>query len=112
MTDKKISFAGSGTDRETEPVTVDVSTDFSATRYRTLYIPPRNAPCTCGSGHKFKKCCYLANHERDRQQRLADDLERRARWEEQMGSDRPRRVSPATMALIAMAGMAETGRGK
>jgi hypothetical protein len=77
-------------------------------------VTDRNGPCACGSGRKFKKCCYLANHERDRQQRMADDLERRARWEEQKasGGDRsPRRVSPATVALIAMAGMAEM-RGK
>ena len=27
----------------------------------------RNAPCSCGSGKKFKKCCLLAKWEADRQ---------------------------------------------
>lgn len=22
--------------------------------------PPRNGPCTCGSGKKYKKCCYYS----------------------------------------------------
>jgi len=29
----------------------------------------RNARCACGSGKKFKKCCYLVTHEVERRQR-------------------------------------------
>lgn len=25
---------------------------------------PRNEPCPCGSGSKYKKCCYLKEHKR------------------------------------------------
>lgn len=38
-------------------------------------IPPpqeRNAKCACGSGRKFKKCCYISTHEIDRQRRAGE----------------------------------------
>lgn len=32
----------------------------------------RNAPCGCGSGVKFKKCCYLKQFEFDVQRKIEE----------------------------------------
>lgn len=40
---------------------------------------PRNDPCKCGSGKKFKKCCLLKEYEQER----IDDQE----WEEWFKKD-------------------------
>lgn len=40
-------------------------------RASTRAVPaPRNAPCPCGSGRKFKRCCLAADEERGRAEAL------------------------------------------
>ena len=36
----------------------------------TVRTAARNTPCPCGSGKKVKRCCAIADHERDRRARL------------------------------------------
>ena len=108
MSDEKITVAGSGTDRETEPVTISVDVGSQPVLRRKQ---PPNERCACGSGRKYKKCCNLVDHERERQQRLADDLERKRRWETAQANvpkGMRRSLNPATAALLAMAAMAPT----
>jgi hypothetical protein len=33
--------------------------------------PERNSPCPCGSGKKYKRCCYLKQH-LDREREVAE----------------------------------------
>jgi uncharacterized protein YchJ len=68
---------------------------------------PLNERCACGSGRKYKKCCRLANHERERQQRLTDEAERQRRWAEiqaNVPKGTRRQLSPKTAAILAMVG--------
>jgi len=102
-----VTVAGSGTERETEPVTIKLHGNLSANPVFKRKRQPPNERCACGSGRKYKKCCNLANHERDRQQLLADDLERKRRWEAAQANvpqGMRRRLSPATAAILAMVG--------
>ena len=43
-----------------DPAMADSCTKLSRSRDRLLRGTPRNAPCPCGSGSKFKKCCLAA----------------------------------------------------
>lgn len=99
----RAEVVGPEDDRETKPITIALGEEI-----RQPLTPCRNAPCTCGSNKKFKKCCYLADHERGRLQRLADDAERRRQWEEERAEEKRtgkrRPMSPATVALLGMVG--------
>lgn len=53
-----IEFADEeGRDPEHAQVQADYAADLTARGRFTLWPPPRNGPCWCGSDRKYKKCC-------------------------------------------------------
>ena len=66
--------------------------------------PQRNAPCPCGSGKKWKRCCYLRQHETQvakaiaeaNQHAIVENVERRR-------LDRKPRSKAALLSLLALA---------
>lgn len=100
-----IIAAGSGTDRETEPVTIKLHGDLSANPVFKHKKQPPNERCACGSGRKYKKCCNLADHERDRKKWIAIEegiRQRRKEDAEKFPPGKRRPLSTATAALVAM----------
>jgi hypothetical protein len=66
--------------------------------------PPRNAPCPCGSGTKYKKCC--GSEERANAERAAEAERVRAWREERLPMDTPaRRKAQAAILMAAAMGM-------
>ena len=69
--------------------------------------PARNAPCPCGSGKKYKKCCYLTKW----QEEIEYERKRREMWEQQAKEEREkdlhevnrRRHKPLTTAVMIAA---------
>lgn len=66
--------------------------------------PQRNAPCPCGSGKKWKRCCNLRKHETHvaraiaeaNQHAIVENVERRR-------LDRNPRSKAALLSLLALA---------
>jgi len=62
--------------------------------------PERNAPCPCGSGLKFKKCCLLKQWEAEGEKLAREGRER----EERMAEYRRERGGSGLGAAMLLAG--------
>jgi hypothetical protein len=49
--------------------------------------PQRNKPCPCGSGLKYKKCCYLLPPEKPKpkERKTPTDIQSRIKWLQMYG---------------------------
>jgi hypothetical protein len=69
--------------------------------------PPRNAPCPCGSGKKYKKCC--GSEERANAERAAEAARVKA-WREERAKPAARRKARRTLAAISIVAGMGAGR--
>jgi len=63
---------------------------------RCLHIPGRNAPCPCGSGRKFKRCCWAKFQTPTATQTLKA-------WAARLGGQNSSLAVPSTTAGITQA---------
>lgn len=73
---------------------------------RAVAGPARNAPCPCGSGRKFKRCCYLTAAEKAHAAREAEhaaiyDRVRRHQAGEYVEEYHRPRLLPTVLGMVA-----------
>lgn len=76
---------------------------------------PRNKPCACGSGKKFKKCCWNPKHKTFREimeeaHPQAEEARRRIQERETIQKRVFRHSPTAAMVLLGMAAVLSTPR--